>query len=60
MGTVEDVETIAVLGAGSMGHGIAEVASLAEYDVHLRDIEEEYVQRGYEQIDWSLGKLVEQ
>ena len=56
---LEDVQRIAVLGAGNMGHGIAEVAALAGYDVALRDIEEEFVQDGYEQIEWSLGKLAE-
>ncbi|WP_232701912.1 3-hydroxyacyl-CoA dehydrogenase/enoyl-CoA hydratase family protein [Halobacterium wangiae] len=56
---VDDIETIAVLGAGNMGHGIAEVAALAGFDVHLRDINEEFVQNGYDQIEWSLGKLAE-
>jgi enoyl-CoA hydratase/3-hydroxyacyl-CoA dehydrogenase len=56
---LEDIETITVLGAGTMGHGIAEVAALAGYDVRLRDIEEEIVQDGYEQIEWSLEKLAE-
>ncbi|WP_123623530.1 3-hydroxyacyl-CoA dehydrogenase/enoyl-CoA hydratase family protein [Halorubrum sp. CSM-61] len=56
---LEDVQRVAVLGAGNMGHGIAEVAALAGYDVALRDIEEELVQDGYDQIEWSLGKLAE-
>ncbi|MFW6448723.1 MAG: 3-hydroxyacyl-CoA dehydrogenase NAD-binding domain-containing protein [Halobacteriota archaeon] len=56
----DDIETVAVLGAGTMGHGIAELAAIAGYEVVLRDIEEEYVQNGYDQIEWSLGKLVEQ
>jgi len=56
---VEDINTVAVLGAGNMGHGIAEVAALAGFDVNLRDIEEEFVQDGYDQIEWSLGKLAE-
>jgi enoyl-CoA hydratase/3-hydroxyacyl-CoA dehydrogenase len=56
---VDDIDTIAVLGAGNMGHGIAEVAAIAGYDVHLRDIKEEFVQNGYDQIEWSLGKLAE-
>ena len=55
----DDIETIAVLGAGNMGHGIAEVAALAGYEVTLRDIEDEFVQSGYEDIEWSLGKLAE-
>ena len=56
---LEDVSTIAVLGAGNMGHGIAEVAALAGYDVTLRDINEELVQEGYDQIEWSLDKLAD-
>jgi len=56
---VEDIETIAVLGAGNMGHGIAEVAALAGFDVTMRDINEELVQDGFDDIEWSLSKLVE-
>ncbi|WP_423995224.1 3-hydroxyacyl-CoA dehydrogenase NAD-binding domain-containing protein [Halorubrum trapanicum] len=56
---LEDVQRVAVLGAGNMGHGIAEVAALAGYDVSLRDINDELVQNGYDQIEWSLGKLAE-
>ncbi len=56
---LEDVDTITVLGAGTMGHGIAEVAALAGYTVNLRDIKEEFVQDGYDQIEWSLNKLAE-
>ncbi|AFZ71725.1 3-hydroxyacyl-CoA dehydrogenase/enoyl-CoA hydratase family protein [Natronobacterium gregoryi] len=55
----EDINTVAVLGAGNMGHGIAEVAAMAGYDVNMRDIKEEFVQDGYDQIEWSLGKLAE-
>jgi enoyl-CoA hydratase/3-hydroxyacyl-CoA dehydrogenase len=55
----DDIETVAVLGAGNMGHGIAEVAAIAGYEVTLRDINEELVQEGYDQIEWSLGKLAE-
>jgi len=56
---IEDIQTVAVIGAGTMGHGIAELAALAGYDVHLRDINEELVQKGYKQIEWSLNKLAE-
>ncbi|GAB7095679.1 3-hydroxyacyl-CoA dehydrogenase/enoyl-CoA hydratase family protein [Halolamina litorea] len=56
---IEEIERIAVLGAGNMGHGIAEVAALAGYDVTMRDINEEFVRNGYEQIEWSLDKLAE-
>jgi enoyl-CoA hydratase/3-hydroxyacyl-CoA dehydrogenase len=56
---LDDINTVAVLGAGNMGHGIAEVAALAGYEVTLRDIKEEFVQSGYEDIEWSLQKLAE-
>ncbi|ADJ15163.1 3-hydroxyacyl-CoA dehydrogenase/enoyl-CoA hydratase family protein [Halalkalicoccus jeotgali] len=56
---IDDINTITVLGAGNMGHGIAEVAALAGYDVYMRDIKEEFVQNGYEGIEWSLNKLAE-
>ena len=56
---VDDIDTLAVLGAGTMGHGIAEVAALAGYDVRLRDINEELVSEGYDQIDWSLEKMAD-
>ena len=55
----DDIETVAVLGAGSMGHGIAEVAALSGFEVNLRDVEEEFVQSGYDDIEWSLEKLAE-
>lgn len=57
--SITGVETIAVLGAGSMGHGIAEIGALAGYDINLRDIEREFVENGYEKIEWSVQKLTE-
>ncbi len=56
---LKDIETIAVLGAGNMGHGIAEVAALSGYEVRMRDIKAEFVQDGYDSIEWSLNKLAE-
>ena len=56
---LDDIETIAVLGAGTMGHGIAEVAAIAGYDVRLRDINDDLIADGIDQIEWSLDKLVE-
>jgi enoyl-CoA hydratase/3-hydroxyacyl-CoA dehydrogenase len=55
--TVDGIDSVAVLGAGSMGHGITEVAAVAGYTVTMRDIEEELVADGYDDIEWSLGKL---
>ncbi len=56
---MERVTKVAVLGAGNMGHGIAEVVAIAGFTVVMRDITEELVQKGYEGIVWSLNKLVE-
>lgn len=42
-----------------MGHGIAELAALHEYDVAMRDIKQEFIDRGVERIRWSLDKLVD-
>jgi enoyl-CoA hydratase/3-hydroxyacyl-CoA dehydrogenase len=55
---IDDVKTIAVIGAGDMGHGIAEVALIAGYKVFLRDINQEFVDRGVTRIHQSLDKLV--
>src|SRR2546426_6745718 len=51
--------TISVIGAGEMGHGIAELAALNGFSVRMTDIKQELVDRGMERIRWSLGKLVE-
>ena len=56
---VEDIKKIAVMGAGDMGHGIAEVALLAGYKVALRDIEQRFVDKGLSGIKASMDKLVE-
>jgi enoyl-CoA hydratase/3-hydroxyacyl-CoA dehydrogenase len=57
--TLDDIDRVAVLGAGSMGHGITEVAAMAGYPVTIRDVKEEFVQDGYDDIEWSLEKLAE-
>ncbi len=56
---VENIKTIAVIGAGTMGHGIAELAALAGYDVKLYDITQELAEQGKQRIAWSLRKLAE-
>lgn len=49
---------IAVIGAGQMGNGIAQVAASAGYEVLMVDIKQEYVEKGINTIKKSLGKLV--
>jgi len=52
------MEQIAVIGAGQMGNGIAQVAASAGYEVLMVDIKQEFVDRGMATIEKSLGKLV--
>ena len=59
MHELSNVNTIGVVGAGTMGSGIAQVAATAEYDVVMRDVEPEFVEAGFDRIDDSLSRLVE-
>jgi enoyl-CoA hydratase/3-hydroxyacyl-CoA dehydrogenase len=55
---IDDIKTVAVVGAGDMGHGIAEVALIAGFQVNLQDIKQEFVDEGTTRIYQSLEKLV--
>ena len=55
---IEEVKSIAVIGAGDMGHGIAEVALMGGFKVYLQDIKQEFVDRGVSRLSQSLEKLV--
>ncbi len=55
--TVDDIKTIGVVGAGTMGSGIAQVAAAAGFRVILRDISDAALDRGFKIIERSLGKL---
>lgn len=48
---------VLVVGAGTMGHSIAEVCALAGYDVLLTDISEEALKNAVAKISWSVKKL---
>ncbi|MDP6327892.1 MAG: 3-hydroxyacyl-CoA dehydrogenase NAD-binding domain-containing protein [Nitrosopumilus sp.] len=52
------VKNITILGSGVMGHGIAQVSATAGYNVVLRDIKQEFLDKAMEKIKWSLDKLV--
>ncbi len=56
---VEDIKKILVIGAGTMGHGIAEVAAIAGYQVYLSDVSQDILNNAIEKIKWSLSKLQE-
>jgi len=51
------IKNITVLGSGIMGHGIAQVAATAGYNIVLRDIEQQFLDKAMEKIKWSLDKL---
>lgn len=53
------IKSIGVIGAGTMGNGIAQVAARAELDVRLCDVKPEFLQRGMSAIDKSLQRDVD-
>jgi len=53
-----EIEHIAIIGAGQMGNGIAQVSSCAGYKVTMIDIKEEFLEKGMHTINTSLNKLV--
>src|SRR5215216_2680821 len=52
-------DVIGVVGAGTMGNGIAQVAARAGYNVIMHDVREEFLDRGLSAIDKSLQRDVE-
>jgi len=54
-----EVKKVAVLGAGLMGHGIAQVAAqVAKYEVSLRDVKQEFLDNGLKMINDSLQRFL--
>jgi 3-hydroxybutyryl-CoA dehydrogenase len=56
--TAENIRRVAVLGAGTMGHGIAQVAAGAGLEVALYDIEPSFVERGLGRMRAALDEVV--
>lgn len=59
MGVEVEFKKIGVVGAGTMGSGIAQIAAQAGFDVVMCDIEESFVQSGLSKIEKNLSKAVE-
>jgi 3-hydroxybutyryl-CoA dehydrogenase len=55
---LSEIDTIGVVGAGTMGSGIAQVAATSGFEVVMRDVEPELVDRGFDTIEDSLDRLV--
>jgi 3-hydroxybutyryl-CoA dehydrogenase len=56
--TVDEIKTVAVLGAGTMGNGIAHAFARAGFGVILRDVEERFLQRAMQTIGKNLDREV--
>ena len=54
-----EIKKIGVIGAGTMGNGIAQVAAQIGCDVVMRDVTDEFVNRGMKSIDRFLSRSVE-
>ncbi|HSL82597.1 MAG TPA: 3-hydroxyacyl-CoA dehydrogenase NAD-binding domain-containing protein, partial [Thermoanaerobaculia bacterium] len=56
---MSDIRRIGVVGAGTMGHGIAQVAAGTGFEVTLVDVVPEALERGVERIEKGFARLVE-
>jgi 3-hydroxybutyryl-CoA dehydrogenase len=54
-----DIKKLGVVGAGAMGNGIAQIAAQIGCEVVMRDIKDEFVERGMKSIDRFLSRSVE-
>jgi 3-hydroxybutyryl-CoA dehydrogenase len=54
-----DISKVGVVGAGLMGHGIAQVSAQAGYDVVLREVDQERLDKGLGRIKKQLSRAVE-
>jgi 3-hydroxybutyryl-CoA dehydrogenase len=53
------ISNIGIIGAGTMGSGISQVAALTGYDIIMQDVSEDATNRGIGAIDKSLQRLVD-
>ncbi len=59
MNSVNDIKKMAVIGAGIMGHGIAEIYALNGYTVSLMDINNELLEKGIKQIKSEFRTFID-
>jgi len=53
-----EIQSIAVIGAGTMGNGIAQVSAMSGLDVTLVDTQDSFIQRGMDNVKTSLARFV--
>ncbi len=56
--TTDSITTVAVLGSGTMGNGIAQVCAMYGLDVRMQDVEERFLDRALRAVDKSLARMV--
>jgi 3-hydroxybutyryl-CoA dehydrogenase len=56
--SIDTIKTVAVLGSGTMGNGIAHVFARAGYKVLLRDVEQRYLDRALDTISKNLDREI--
>jgi len=54
-----EIKKVGVLGCGLMGSGIAQVCATAGFDVTVLEVEQKYLDKGFAEIEKSLGKFAE-
>ncbi len=52
------IKNVFVIGAGTMGNGIAQVSAQAGYNVTMSDIKDEFISKGMDDIEKSLDRMV--
>lgn len=57
--TLDSIDRVGVVGAGTMGSGIAQVAASHGYEVTMQDIDQTYLDSGFDAIADSLSRFVE-
>jgi enoyl-CoA hydratase/3-hydroxyacyl-CoA dehydrogenase len=57
--TGREIQRVAVIGTGLMGHGIAQAFAVKGYEVNLLSRSRDSLRKAIQEIEWSLGKFVE-
>ena len=53
-----EIKKVFIVGAGTMGSGIAQVYAQSGMGVLLNDISQELIEKGLKNIAWSVGKFI--
>src|SRR5207302_5982683 len=59
MRAMASIKKVGVLGCGLMGSGIAQVAAQAGYETVVREVEQQFLDKGFKGIEKSLGRFVD-